>query len=143
MTEQETHQGPGVYGGSETHRGARHACPGPDCGPQGVRIAPNPDDEGGVLIHFPEVDYMDTQVWSADVGISTDALRELRAAIDVHLAGRAAEHSVHEYLSTGCLHGEHTYCQSMTGQQGKKRPGRCKFCDARCACSCHDGEVGR
>ena len=33
MTEQETHQGPGVYGGWETHRGARHACPAPDCGP--------------------------------------------------------------------------------------------------------------
>lgn len=43
----------------------------------------------------------------------------------------------HVYLSTGCLHGEHAYCQSMTGQQGEKRPGRCKFCDARCTCSCH------
>lgn len=43
----------------------------------------------------------------------------------------------HDYLSTGCLHGEHAYCQSMTGQQGEKRPGRCKFCDAQCRCSCH------
>ncbi len=43
----------------------------------------------------------------------------------------------HIYLSTGCLHGEHEYCQSMTGQQGAKRPGRCKFCDAQCVCPCH------
>lgn len=47
----------------------------------------------------------------------------------------------HDYLSTGCLHGEHAYCQSMTGQAGAKRPGRCKFCDARCVCSCHKGAV--
>lgn len=86
MTEQETHQGPGVYGGLETHRGARHACPAPDCGPQGVRIVPNhPDDDEGVTIHFPEVDYVDTQAWSADIGISTEALRELRDPIGKHL----------------------------------------------------------
>ncbi|MCX4792545.1 hypothetical protein OG369_42990 [Streptomyces sp. NBC_01221] len=86
MTKQETHQGPGVYGGLETHRGARHTCPAPDCGPQGVRISPNPDDEDSVLIHFPDVGYADTQAWSADIGISTEALRELRDAIDRHLA---------------------------------------------------------
>lgn len=44
----------------------------------------------------------------------------------------------HIYLSTGCLHGQHDYCQCATGQQGEKRPGRCKFCDARCICPCHD-----
>lgn len=43
----------------------------------------------------------------------------------------------HVYLSTGCLHGEHLYCQSMTGNQGEKRPGTCKFCQARCICECH------
>ncbi|MEU6016900.1 hypothetical protein ABZ826_23480 [Streptomyces sp. NPDC047515] len=85
MTEQETHQGPGVYGGWETHRGNRHTCGAPDCGPQGVRIVPNPDGEDSVLIHFPEVDYADTSVWSVDVGISTEALKELRDAIDKHL----------------------------------------------------------
>jgi len=90
MTEQETHQGPGVYGGWETHRGRRHACPAPDCGPQGIDITPNPDDENSVLIHFPEVDYVDTQVWSVDVGVSTDTLRELRDAIDKHLAKETA-----------------------------------------------------
>jgi hypothetical protein len=45
--------------------------------------------------------------------------------------------SIHEYLSTGCWHGEHDYCKSMTGYGGSKRPGRCKFCDARCRCECH------
>ncbi|MFJ1900470.1 hypothetical protein [Streptomyces sp. NPDC088115] len=89
MTKQETHQGPGVYGGLETHRGARHECPAPDCGPQGVRIVSNdPKDDDGVHIHLPQVDYVDTQVWSVDVGISTDTLRELRDAIDKHLAAK-------------------------------------------------------
>jgi hypothetical protein len=44
----------------------------------------------------------------------------------------------HVYLSTGCHHGDHAYCQAMTGLNGAKRPSRCKFCDARCQCSCHD-----
>ncbi|MER5277751.1 hypothetical protein ABT025_18610 [Streptomyces sp. NPDC002809] len=88
MTEQETHQGPGVYGGLETHRGQRHECPAPDCGPQGVHITPNPDGEDSALIHFPEVDYVDTQTWCVDIGISADALRELRDAIDKHLAAK-------------------------------------------------------
>lgn len=43
----------------------------------------------------------------------------------------------HRYLSTGCLHGEHDYCSSMTGLAGAKRPARCKFCDAACVCLCH------
>jgi hypothetical protein len=43
----------------------------------------------------------------------------------------------HEYLSTGCLHDQHDYCQSMTGYQGQKRPGQCKFCDAVCSGTCH------
>lgn len=43
----------------------------------------------------------------------------------------------HIYLSTGCLHDQHTYCQSMTGLNGAKRPGECKFCGAKCFCPCH------
>jgi hypothetical protein len=43
----------------------------------------------------------------------------------------------HVYLSTGCFHGEHTYCQSMTGAAGAKRPAQCKFCAAPCTCPCH------
>jgi hypothetical protein len=43
----------------------------------------------------------------------------------------------HLYFSTSCLHKDHDYCASMTGQQGRKRPGRCKFCDELCVCPCH------
>lgn len=48
----------------------------------------------------------------------------------------------HEYLSTGCFHGEHGYCQAMTGLAGAKRPARCKFCDAPCVCPCHETNTG-
>jgi hypothetical protein len=52
------------------------------------------------------------------------------------------QHSGHRYLSTGCLHGEHGYCQSNTGSQGQKTPAVCKFCSSPCVCSCHlPGEV--
>lgn len=43
----------------------------------------------------------------------------------------------HFYLSTGCLHGDHTYCAGMTGAAGAKRPATCKTCPARCRCRCH------
>lgn len=49
----------------------------------------------------------------------------------------------HEYLSTGCLHGRHDYCQSDKGDNGAvswhKMPGECKFCAAKCTCPCHEG----
>jgi hypothetical protein len=44
----------------------------------------------------------------------------------------------HVYLSTGCLHGEHDYCQNKDGQAGPKAPASCKFCAAPCVCSCHE-----
>lgn len=43
----------------------------------------------------------------------------------------------HVYLSTACLHGQHTYCQAKIGNQGEKQPGTCKFCPAQCICECH------
>jgi hypothetical protein len=43
----------------------------------------------------------------------------------------------HVYLSTGCWHGDHDYCQSMTGLNGAKRPAECKKCRAKCICGCH------
>lgn len=46
-------------------------------------------------------------------------------------------HTGHRYLSTGCRHGEHGYCQSNTGSQGDKRPAECKFCASPCVCPCH------
>lgn len=43
----------------------------------------------------------------------------------------------HVYLSTGCLHNEHTWCQSDTGSNGAKVPATCKFCATPCVCDCH------
>ena len=43
----------------------------------------------------------------------------------------------HVYMSTGCLHGDHDYCQNKDGRAGPKKPGQCKHCAARCICSCH------
>lgn len=54
--------------------------------------------------------------------------------------GRPA--GTHIYLSTGCLHEDHGYCQSMTGIQGSKRGGTCKFCEAPCICTCHTKGTG-
>lgn len=52
-------------------------------------------------------------------------------------AAPKADPDNHVYLSTGCLHGNHTYCQNPTGQSGSKRPSECKFCAAPCTCECH------
>lgn len=49
----------------------------------------------------------------------------------------ASDDVAHSYLSTGCHHGEHAYCQGKTGQAGPKKPATCKFCDAPCVCPCH------
>lgn len=43
----------------------------------------------------------------------------------------------HVYLSTGCWHGDHAYCQAMTGLNGAKRPAECKKCGVHCICECH------
>lgn len=43
----------------------------------------------------------------------------------------------HLYLSTGCRHGDHAYCQNHTGLSGQKTPATCKFCGAPCICGCH------
>jgi GNAT superfamily N-acetyltransferase len=52
--------------------------------------------------------------------------------------------TVHAYLSTACLHGEHEHCRStVNAAGGEKTPGTCKFCTAVCRCSeCdHGGTV--
>lgn len=50
----------------------------------------------------------------------------------------------HVYLSTACLHARadgrpelHDYCANRDGQAGPKKPAQCKWCDARCGCTCH------
>ncbi|MFG2670516.1 hypothetical protein [Streptomyces sp. NPDC048445] len=51
--------------------------------PEAIQIAGNA--RGDVLLHLPGITYLDTQVWSADVGLTVAALAELRDAIDNHL----------------------------------------------------------
>ncbi|MDX3532508.1 hypothetical protein P1P75_40475 [Streptomyces sp. ID05-39B] len=64
-------------------------------------------------------------------------IARLAGALTVALTRLAHHLGTHAYLSTGCLHGDHAYCQGMTGLAGAKRPGECKFCRASCLCRCH------
>ena len=59
-----------------------------------------------------------------------------------YLTQLACCHGTHVYLSTGCLHDQHGYCQSHTGQSGAKTPAQCKFCQAPCTCPCHKETPG-
>ncbi|MFE9844723.1 hypothetical protein [Streptomyces goshikiensis] len=40
-------------------------------------ITPNPDGDG-VTLHLPEITYLDTQVWSVDIGLTPAGLAALR-----------------------------------------------------------------
>lgn len=53
MTEQpaETHEGVGVYGHNETHKGRRENCSGPNCGPQ-VDFLTVPLRDGGTRVRL-------------------------------------------------------------------------------------------
>ncbi|MFJ3699548.1 hypothetical protein ACIPW9_36400 [Streptomyces sp. NPDC090052] len=68
-----------------------------------------------------------------------DAVARIRAALD---PVGDVQPAAHWYLSTGCLHGEHAYCQGETGQAGAKTPAQCKFCAAPCQCTCHHPGAG-
>ncbi|MFF8590011.1 hypothetical protein ACF061_00985 [Streptomyces sp. NPDC015220] len=43
-------------------------------------ITPNPDGDG-VILHLPEITHVDTQVWSADVGLTAEGLAALRTLL--------------------------------------------------------------
>lgn len=47
----------------------------------------------------------------------------------------------HIYLSTGCLHGDHAYCQVEARRYdgSTKTAATCKFCASPCVCPCHGG----
>jgi hypothetical protein len=59
----------------------------------------------------------------------------------VALTRLAHRRGTHHYLATGCLHGDHGYCQARSGAVGAKTPSSCKFCGAKCVCPCHRGPV--
>ncbi|WP_327377978.1 hypothetical protein OG393_30870 [Streptomyces sp. NBC_01216] len=61
--------------------------------------------------------------------------RRIRAALDEPHNQPAT--TGHDYLSTGCLHGRHDYCNNTRGIAGPKTPAQCKFCAAQCVCHCH------
>lgn len=47
-------------------------------------LTPAPDGDG-VILHLPDITYLDTQVWSVDIGLTQaglDALRVLLAQAD-------------------------------------------------------------
>lgn len=54
------------------------------------RITLDPD-RGGVILHLPQITHLDTQVWSADIGLTNEALRELRDAATTHLDSKAQD----------------------------------------------------
>jgi len=63
--------------------------------------------------------------------VDSPARPELHAEFD-------DDEPTHHYLSTGCLHGEHGYCQTGKTKGGvTKAPAQCKFCRAPCVCDCH------
>lgn len=49
---------------------------------EAVRITTSPSDPDTVILHLPEFSYMDTVVWSIEVGIPRAHLPALRAAIE-------------------------------------------------------------
>lgn len=76
----------------------------------------------------------------AIAGYAYDTANPVAAVIaDAVLATAVdASNQQHVYLSTACLHGIHAHCQCDTSIHGTpKEPGKCKWCDARCRCSCH------
>lgn len=51
-------------------------------------------DGDGVLLHLPEITYLDTQVWSADIGLTTSNLLLLREAATAYLHWKAQQADV-------------------------------------------------
>lgn len=43
-------------------------------------LTPDPDGDG-VILHLPEITYLDTQTWSADIGLTAEGLAALKALL--------------------------------------------------------------
>jgi hypothetical protein len=83
------------------------------------------DNTVGAEFPLPGPDHEFWPLWQASARNAMTAYSSF-----VHRTG-------HRYLSAGCRHDEHGYCQSNTGSQGQKTPAVCKFCSAPCVCPCH------
>jgi hypothetical protein len=79
-----------------------------------------------MAMSYPHVEVIPVVIEGRDAGVDPDA--------------DAA--TVHDYLSTGCLHGRHGYCSARSGHVGPKEPATCKFCPAKCRCTCHANGPG-
>jgi hypothetical protein len=72
---------------------------------------------------------------------SCDAREDVAAELRRMADEAQQQPDAHVYLSTGCLHGQHGYCQADTGKSGAKTPSVCKWCPAKCVCPCHHEET--
>ena len=82
----------------------------------------------------------DDAAWENPVELGGLEMANVRAGLAAVLA-IVERPDPHRYLSTGCLHGEHAYCQTEARRYDgtTKTAATCKFCAAPCICECHQG----
>jgi hypothetical protein len=103
-----------------------------------LAVLPATADRAAVLLWAADAIDAETRQAKADQVLEPDKYRPCRdASAQLRRMAAEAQQGPHVYLSTGCRHGDHAYCQSMTGLNGAKRPGECKHCGAHCVCGCH------
>lgn len=61
-------------------------APATDRGADEMPSATPDPDRGGVILHLPEITYLDTQVWAVDIGLTAQAWAALRTAVRRALA---------------------------------------------------------
>ncbi|MER7507039.1 hypothetical protein ABTX82_01620 [Streptomyces lavendulae] len=93
------------------------------------RLTPNPD--GGVILHLPNITYLDTQAWSVDVGLTNADLAALRTALaisDIQLgaAHRRAVRLVERIGDARAWARQHLTPEQQTGLLGVLRGGQPK-----------------
>lgn len=117
----------------ERHVAEAHKEPDP--------VSPELSERIRALIESEVYEYRERTMFWPETGGVTQEIARLAARGALEALTRALNNpDAHVYLSTGCLHDDHDYCQSMTGLNGAKRPGECKKCGAKCICPCHQAE---